>query len=215
MRLPLLFTLGCACIPTLGFAQSTPHLYLGAGASLLNVRPFQSYSFNAIGPAFTVGVQLSPRWAIQTGATLGWHTRNNSINRDSAASTLGAYAFNDRLSLLVVPLLVRWTLTDPAARLHIDLMAGASWQHTGTNRTTRYTDATNPSRNLEGGYKLASNTANVVVGPALRYDVGTHVALTANALLSAQTLGIKYYNGTFADRLFLTGQVGVQYTFGH
>ncbi len=198
----------------LGVAQSAPQLYLGAGAALFQVRPFQQYAFNAVGPAFTVGVQLSPRWAIQTGATLGWKSLNNSFNRDSAAISLGTYSIDDRVSLLVVPLLVRWTMTAPASRLHLDLLAGASWQHQGIDRSSFYTDATHPNLKVEGSYKTASNAATVMVGPAVRYDLGKQVALTATAWLSADAFGTNYTNDTFGDRLLVTEQLGVQYTFG-
>lgn len=214
MRLPGILTVACACIPALGFAQATPQLYVGAGASLLNFGPSRPYAYTAIGPAVTVGVQLSSRWAIQTGASLGWRTVNNSINRDSAAVTLGAYALNDRVAQLIVPLLVRFTLTDPSTRLHVDLLAGGSWRHTGLNRSVRYTDVAQASRNYDMGYTSASNAANVVAGLALRYSASPRVAITASALLNAD-FTTKYYQATFADRLLLNGQLGVQYTFGH
>ncbi|MGI4834201.1 MAG: hypothetical protein ACRYFK_12145 [Janthinobacterium lividum] len=34
--------------------------------------PFESYGSSRVGPAATLGVQLSARWAIETGAQATW-----------------------------------------------------------------------------------------------------------------------------------------------
>lgn len=214
MRLPVLLSLACVCAPVLGVAQSSPpRLYVGAGASLLNIGLSRPYSYTTVGPALTVGVQLSPRWAIQTGAALGRKRLFNNFNRDSAAVTLGAYAFDDRITQLVVPLLARFTLTAPTSAFHVDLLAGGSWRHTFLNRNVRYVDLTRSNQDFSSGYTAESNAANAAAGLGLRYAVGPHLELTANALLNAD-FTTKYYQATLADRLILNSQVGVQYRFG-
>ncbi|NML65275.1 hypothetical protein HHL22_08670 [Hymenobacter sp. RP-2-7] len=117
-----------------------------------------------------------------------------------------------RRDVLVVPLLARFTITAPTSRLHVDVLAGASWAHTIDKRSGEYTDAVQPTRNQAGAYTAVENTANVVLGPALRYSAGTRLDLTANSLLNVDFFN--HYNYNFGNRSFLNTQLGVQYSFG-
>jgi len=212
MRPIALLTFGFFALPIAARAQTAPHFYLGAGASLHTDRVFLPYSTNSVGPALTLGWQLSPRWAIQTGASFGRGSSKGSFNQDSASVTLGVYNSALRRDVLVVPLLTRFTVTAPTSRLHVDVLAGASWAHTIDKRSGEYVNATQPTLNQAGSYTAVENTVNLVLGPALRYTVGTRVDLTANSLLNMDFFNHYHYN--LGNRIFLTTQLGVQYSFG-
>ena len=207
MRTAILFTLGGACLPALGFAQSAPRLYVGASVGLVSPAPFESYSSSQVGLAATLGVQLTARWAIETGALATWRRSTYSYTFLTGGTTPDAYAFTFHSTPLLVPLLARYTFTAPSARLRVDALGGGYWNHTFLR--TQQTITSN-SRTTDTDYRDADNDFGVTLGPQLRYALGSRVEAKLNLPVSVR-LG-DY--GDFGNRLLLTPQLGVQYTVG-
>jgi len=132
----LLLVAGIALAPAIGLAQSTPHLYIGASAQMFSSDPFRSYNTNTFGPALTVGYQLSPRWAIQSGASLFWRNRSTSNDYSNSNAPFDRITYDLHSSLLIIPVLARYTFTDPTNPLHVDALFGASWLHATYRNTT-------------------------------------------------------------------------------
>lgn len=200
-------------LPAVSLAQSTPPLYVGASFNILTYNPFRSYSSNLYGPAVTVGYQLSPRWAIQTGAS--WNRRSdNTSNFDPAGvSIFEEVRYDIRYTRLTVPLLARFTLTDPTKPLQVDALFGPSWIHEGGRTTTTFVYRAGGSDSDTHTY--SDNSFSAGLGPSIRYAVGANLELTANSVLQAEFAdGLNIVNRRFSDRLFLTTQLGVQYRFG-
>jgi hypothetical protein len=205
-----------AGLPLLGFAQTAPtssRFYAGVGANLLTDVPFNSTSTpNLVGPSLTAGLQLSPRLAVQVSAAYHW-TKNSYTTPlyyyGTGGSTLGGGTDTYRYKYLTVPVLLRYTFTEPAARFHFDGLAGITVMYGHFNFTT-----TSPPSSYYGypnDYSSSSTKASVTLGPAVRYSLSPQVELTANGLVSAM-LGDNQYR--FANRLFLNVLVGAHYTFG-
>jgi hypothetical protein len=194
--------------PVVSLAQSTPHVYAGASALLFSSRPFRSYNQNTLGPALTIGYQLSPRWAIQSG--IGWGWSNNSFTNDlrDAFSIYNRVTFDSHSDQLIIPLLARYTFTEQAGPLHIDALFGANWLHTIGRTEITYSG---PIRTDVETYKGNGNVLNASVGPSIRYTLGAHLDILANSVVQV-ALANGYY--AFSDRLSLNTQVGVQYNFG-
>lgn len=200
-------------LPLLGMAQTaTPHFYVGVGANLLTDVPFNTSGVpTLLGPSLTAGVQLAPRLAVQVSGAYHWQQKSYmspSYYYGSGGSTIGGGTDTYSYKYLTVPLLLRYTLTEPAARLHIDGLAGLTVLYGHFNYTS--TDPVS-SYYYPNDYSSSSTKANATLGPAIRYTLSPSVELTANGLVSA-VLGDTYYR--FSDRLFLNALVGVQYTFG-
>jgi hypothetical protein len=202
-----------ALLPAVSLAQSTPPLYVGASFNVSTYNPFRSYSSNLYGPAITVGYQVSPRWAIQTGAT--WNRRSDKTsNFDPAGVTMfEEVKFDLRYTRLTVPLWARFTLTDPSKPLQVDALFGPSWIHSTSRNTTTFVHRAGGSDSNTSTY--STNSFSAGLGPSLRYAVGTNLEITANSVLQAEFGdGFNFVNHRFSDRLFLTTQLGVQYRFG-
>jgi len=202
-----------ALMPAVSLAQSTPPLYVGASFNVSTFNPFRSYSSNFYGPAVTVGYQLSPRWAIQTGAS--WERRSyKTSNFDPAGVTIFEEVKYDlRYTRLTVPLLARFTLTDPSKPLQVDALFGPSWINT-TNRSMT-TFVLRAGGSDSGTSTYSDNSFSAGLGPSIRYAVSPHLQLTANSMIQAQFGDdVNRINRPFSDRLLLTTQVGVQYRFG-
>jgi len=210
-----LLVAGIALAPAIGLAQSTPHLYVGASAQMFSSEPFRSSNTNTLGPALTIGYQLSPRWAIQSGASLFW--RKSSYSNDYSSSYYSGYSLYDRTTadfhsnLLIIPLLARYTFTDPSNPLHVDALFGASWLH-GTDRSTFTTYYVTTGADSET-HNYTSNTICANVGPSIRYTLGAHLDLIANSIVQVD-LSNRYEGSNFSDRLSLNTQLGIQYSFG-
>jgi hypothetical protein len=188
-------------LPLSSFAQSVPHFYVGAGASVLSIRPFSEGKPDRLfGPALTAGLVLSPRLAVQLGAS--YHGRTEAISYYSSGP--GPSTDSYHYYHLVMPALLRYTFTSPNSPWHLDGLAGATIVHAASKYTR------NDSLNYIA-FKGSDTRANLTVGPALRYAFLPNVEFTANALLSV-AVGDTYYR--FSDRLFLNVLVGAQYSFG-
>lgn len=198
-----LFAVGllAGVLPLTGNAQSAPRFYVGAGASVLSIRPFsEGKPDRLVGPALTAGLELNPRLAVQLGAS--YHGRTEAI--PSYSSGPGSSTDSYHYYQLVMPALVRYTFTSPNSPWHLDGLAGVTIVHAASKYTR------NDSLNYVA-FKASDTRANLTVGPALRYAFLPNVEFTANALLSA-IVGNSY--GPFSDRLSLNVLVGAQYSFG-
>lgn len=212
MHLRLLFLAGLASLPLVGSAQTTPSsspFYVGLGASALTSLPFQrSYGPTIYGPAFTAGAQLSPRWALQLGAGLGWQ-HEEYFNSYGAPNTTYASSYKNRF--LTLPLLARYTFTAPTARFRFDALAGFTLVHTAAHNTYTVSYANGQVADVND-FDTSDNTYSFSLGPAVRYALTPRVELTANAVVNTVLNG--GYYGTFSDRLYLNALVGAHYTFG-
>ncbi len=208
MKAKLLLAASLGLSPAISLAQSTPHLYVGASALLASSSPFRTYNQNHFGPALTVGYQLSPRWAIQSGVSWIWQSNSFSNNYNTPSYPTDIIGFDSRLNQFFVPVLARYTFTDPASPLHVDALLGASWLHTNGRTSLTYAGVTSPYTET---YKGNDNDVLPSVGPSVRYTVGTQLDVVATSLLQVN-LANGY--GNFANRLSLNTQLGVQYTFG-
>lgn len=213
-KLLLLAALG---IPQLSFAQAGPasaRFYVGVGANFLTDMPFTSGEGpNLLGPSLTAGMQLTPRLALQISGAYQW--KHKSYTYPFYPYGSGAVAsdvtVDFRYKYVSVPVLLRYTFTEPAERLQFDGLAGLTLLH------SRYkSDVSSPL--LGTGYPsypsdFSSSSTNITLslGPAVRYRVAPNVELTANGLANV-VLTEDYYR--FSDRLFLNLLVGVHYTFG-
>jgi hypothetical protein len=203
----LLLAAGIMLAPALCLAQSAPGLYIGASASMLSSRPFRSYNTNTYSPAVTVGYQLSPRWAIQSGASLSWNNSKIANSEFPSSSIFENIQYEIHYRRLTVPLLARYTFTDPAKPLHIDALVGGSWIHSFGNDITTYTYRTLPSDVLDSRYNY--NDASLGIGPSVRYTLGANLDVTASSLLQTDIT-----HGRAFDYYYLTTQLGIQYAFG-
>lgn len=201
-------------IPQLGFAQTTPasaRFYVGAGANLLRDTPFRSGGTTLVGPSLTAGMQFTPRLAVQISAAYQW--QHDTFTYPDFTYGSGSVASNVKADFyykyFTVPVLLRYTFTEPTAPLHFDGLAGITLLH-NTYKST----LSGPSGGYDyfpDNYRSSSTNASLTLGPAVRYSVTPNVELTASGLLSA-VLGDDYYR--FSDRLFLNVLVGAHYTFG-
>lgn len=200
-------------LPVVSLAQSTPPLYVGASFNVLTYNPFRSYSSNLYGPAITIGYQLSPRWAIQTGASWNRRSDQTSTFDPNGTTIFEEVKFDSRYTRLTVPLLARFTLTDPTKLLQVDALFGPSWIHSTSRNTATFVLRAGGSDSGTSTY--SDNILSAGLGPSLRYAVSPHLQLTANSVLQAEFgTALKGGNRRFDDRLFLTTQIGVQYRFG-
>jgi hypothetical protein len=207
-KLLLLAALG---IPQLSFAQTGPassRFYVGAGANLLTT--FISGGPSLVGPSLTAGMQLAPRLAVQVSAAYHWQSDSYTYASYSSGSMPGYVTTDLRYKHFTVPVLLRYTFTEPAERFHFDGLAGLTILHSSVS--VKYTTIGSSTGYPYFSDNSSSSTkANFTLGPSVRYSVTPNVELTANALVST-VLGDRYYN--FSDRLFLNVLVGAHYTFG-
>ena len=163
-----------------------------------------------IGPGLTVGLQLTPRLADQTG--LSYHWKKDSlatyqfIPSPGNASTV---TMTSRVKYFIVPALLRYTATAPTARARFDILGGATLVH-ATGRISYEGNGGTIDPALRD--RSSSNTRlNLTLGPAVRATLSPRLELTAAGLLSA-VVSEDYYR--FSDRLFLNTSFGLNYTFG-
>jgi hypothetical protein len=208
MKAALLLAASLGLAPVIGLAQSTPHVYVGASALMSSSRPFRSYNQNHFGPALTIGYQLSPRWAVQSGFSWIWNNEVLTYDVGDANSMYNKATLKGHSDNIIVPLLARYTFTDPASPLHVDALAGGSWQHRTGRSTATYTGA---GSYLTESYSGSYNTFSASLGPSVRYTLGTHLDLVANSVMQ---VALTNSYGSLSDRLSLNTQIGIQYHFG-
>ena len=202
-------------IPQLSFAQTNPtasRFYVGVGANFLTNVPGNSAGVpNLLGPSLTAGMQLAPRLAVQVSAAYQWQHKSYTYpDYMYGSGTIATNVTADyRYKYFTVPVLLRYTFTEPAARFHFDGLAGITLLHGTFNSTV--TGSPSSYNYYPTDYSSSSTKANLTLGPAVRYSVTPNVELTANGLVST-VLGDTYYR--FSDRLFLNILVGAHYTFG-
>jgi hypothetical protein len=199
------WSLFLALLPAAATAQTTPRVYVGASVALLNRAPFESYSSILAGPAVTAGVQLTSRWAVETGLQVAWQSTSVTYRPiDPTAEVF--YDTSVRNTYFLVPVLARLTLTPAASPLRVDLLGGVTWLH------SRYTaeQTTYSNSPIFSTRKGSDNSICATLGPQMRYAIGAGFEAKLNLPFNAN-LDSGY--GSFSNRLFLTPQLGLQYTF--
>jgi hypothetical protein len=203
-------------LPLTSRAQTTaeaPRFYVGLSGNQLSNIPFNQNGPvpRIIGPALTAGWQLTPRLAVQTGLSYHWK-KDSFVTYQSPPTPGSASSVNvtSRTKYLLVPALLRCTVTALAARAHFDLVGGATLVHASGSIDFKGNNGTvDPAlRN----YSVSDTRFNLTLGPAVRATLSRRLELTAAGLVSA-VVGEDYYR--FSDRLFLNTSIGVNYTFGH
>lgn len=163
------------------------------------------------GPALTAGIQLTPRLAMQVSPSYHWkydsYTYPNFTYGSGTPATNVLVEF--RRKLFTIPVLLRYTFTEPTSAFHVDGLTGFTILHSRYDNTV--TGPLTGSAYYPTDYRGAATKANFTLGPAVRYSLTPSVELTANGLVNA-VLGDSYRN--FSDRLFLNVLVGAHYTFG-
>ncbi len=210
----LLLLAGCLGLPLAGIAQSTPRYYVGLSASILTDSPFARYSSpNLYGAALTGGVQLSARWALQTG--VGASRRTDSYTSAGytvvgGGSPTSTNYSNYRYTVLTVPVLVRCTFTRPATRFHVDGLAGFTLLHYLNHQeyTTTYTTGQSPDYHESD---FTDNDLAFTLGPAVRYTLTPQIELVAHGFTNV-ILSNQYYS--FDERFLFNALLGAHYTFG-
>ena len=214
MNKNLALLMSLVSLPLVGAAQASvasPHFYVGAGASLLTNAFFNIYDTpRFLSPSLTGGLQLSPHWAIQIGAALGWRSSSSTSGYYSTGSSApDIYTYEYRSTLLAVPVLGRYTFGPATKRIRVDGLGGITFMHSTNHNTYTTTSPGKPVDSYQNNY--SSTSASLTLGPGVRYALSPHVELAAHGLLNA-VISDSYYR--FSDRLLLNFQVGAHYTFG-
>ena len=214
MRNTLLLAAGLLALSRLGAAQTTaepPRFYVGVGASLLTAWPFhKSSDYHPVGPALTAGLQLSPRLALQVGASVGWESYQFGAAYEPANVSPGSsfYSSDGKETIYTVPVLLRYTFTAGAGPLHFDALGGGTLLHArGHQRVIVVT----------GGQKTYDHTDNytdtafrLTLGPAVRYALSPALELSATPLVNVALNSGYNFSNRFSSNFLL----GVNYKFG-
>jgi len=198
-------------IPLNSAAQTAPNttastLYVGLGASYTRYG-----SPTRIGPTLTIGLPLTPRLAVQTGASLYWRKMSffgsyydpftNQYVPDVSMTTY------DRL--LAVPIVARYTITPLTGRFHLDLVAGATALYY-FGHYTRTSPAQSQGMQLDERDSYNQFTGVLSLGPSLRYVFTAHVDLVGDFLLNTSWERNTYtYHRTYPGSI----TVGARYYF--
>jgi hypothetical protein len=193
-------------------APASPRFYVGVGANLLSNVPFKSYGIvpRLIGPSLTAGMQFTPRLAGQVG--LSYHRKKDSYTYENAgpAGTTEVIA-TYRSQYFIIPVLLRYTVTNPAERFHFDVLGGATLLVARASGAFEFNGVVDPSLVTQNSnYNFSNARFNLTLGPAVRTAVSPRLELTASSLASVSTG--TYYK--FSDRLFLNTSLGINYAFG-
>jgi hypothetical protein len=203
------------CLVGLTFSSSaqitTPasptRFYLGVGASALSSAPASSYNrLGRIGPSLIAGAQLNPRWALQAGAALNWRKDGDSQSyRPSPSEEPTVYTYNVRSTTLTVPLLARYTFTDPIRPFRGELLGGVTLLHTAAH----FTSSSTPAGQLPF---LADERSNVTrgslsLGVAARQELSPRLEVAADGLVNATVTN----SFQFSERFFLNLGVSIRY----
>lgn len=190
---------------------------LGAGLGRYQLRRDES-AVRVWSPVPTVGVQLTPRWALQASAAYGQdrsqttyaYSRTFASGRRSAAYDLR----DTRLRTWAVPVLARYAPGPaPARPWQVELLAGATGVRSAYYRTVSTTDDTGTVQpELAAAERRLRTALFPTVGAGVRYARGPRWAATADVAFTRLLAGGA---NLFADRVWATnGAVGVRYVLG-
>jgi hypothetical protein len=157
-------------------------------------------------------MQLTPRLAVQTGLSYHWQKEffgSYEFSSYPGGTGSGTVDITQHASYFIVPALLRFTATAPAARTHFDIVGGATIVHARGSVT--YETTSGPVDPALRDRSSSNTRLNVTLGPAVRATLSPHLELTATGLLSA-VVTEDYYR--FSDRLFFNTSLGLNYTFG-
>lgn len=192
-------------------SASSPRFYLGVGASALSDAPASSYnSLQHPGPSLNVGIQLTPQWALQAGAALNWRNDSDSQSyQRSPSDGLTVYQYHIRSTTLTVPLLARYTFTDPAGPFRGDLLGGVTLLHTKSHFTSSSTSAGQAPFLTDE--RFTATQGSLTLGLGARYALSPRVEVIADGLANVAVTDSFY---EFSDRFFLNLGVGIRYYLG-
>ncbi|TGE08200.1 outer membrane beta-barrel protein [Hymenobacter fodinae] len=200
--------------PLVGLAQTTkpapPRFYVGLSAyTSAYQRASRQFGKNQLLPLqATVGYQLTPRWAVQTG--LAYNVGKgvfSGTSYDFDGSVRGDYRAAFRTSTLSLSALGRYTLTrTPIHRFQVDLLGGVTMEHR-TSRSSGFSpDNTQPGGISTYNTSWRGTSYLLTFGPSLRYRVSPKVDLVGEGTMNVNM-------ETLRD-LTTSGALGVRYRFG-
>lgn len=213
MKANFLLLASFASLPLLSAAQTTsisPKFYVGVGASVLTDVIFRPSSYSPdpalIGPAFTFGMQFSPRLGAQISASYAWRTTGNPD-----ADVFSYYKVRSRA--LSIPVLLRYSFLPATDRFHVDALGGVTLQR--YNYSYDYLFAFPGTVGTPYANRISNESAYtqnyLTLGPAVRYSLTPQLELSATPLVN---MYLGDYHGSFRNRLLWNALVGVNYTFG-
>jgi hypothetical protein len=195
-------------------AQTAPSLsrfYLGVSGNQLSNAPFNGDGIvpRIIGPALTVGMQLTPRLAVQTGLSYHWKKESRYYQSISTPGGISSVTTTQRTKYFIIPALLRYMVTAPAGRAHFDVVGGATLLHATGHVTYDVSGGAIDPALRESS--ISDTRFNLTLGPAVRAAISPRLELSVSSLMS-MVVGDNYYR--FSDRLFLNTSIGLNYTFG-
>lgn len=215
MLLPRIFSCGLLfSAPLLSWAQKNEpapptRLYVGVAAyrsayQFLGRQQGLPYTFPV---QLTLGYQISPRLAVQTGVV---YTSTAGQNQGTVAQpngTPGSYASTYRNRDWSVAVLGRYTLTPrPAARLHVDGLGGFTLERHLFAGTGFYPDASQPTGTTTYDLNSHDNIYLLTLGVSVRYRMCNHLEAVAEQTANTNINAVHAITGSSA--------LGLRYCFG-
>ena len=189
--------LALAC-PFAGRAQQTggaprSSWFIGLGGAWgAYLEPGFTPPYEGYGPAFTVGHDVLPRLAVQTGLVFyqrsglfGFNGTYDAARFNPGGPVLVRTESNvERRRAFAVPLLLRYALTrDPARRWQADALAGATGLQTRYQTVRKVAETTTSGPTFARQVSEQTRTGvNLTAGAGLRHAVSRRLELTADAL---------------------------------
>jgi hypothetical protein len=192
--------------------SASPRFYVGVGGNMLSNLPFKERQTvpQVVGPALTAGMRFTPRLAGQIGLSYHWKKDTYTYEKAGIAGSTEVIA-TYRSQYFIMPVLLRYTVTNPAERFHFDILGGATLLVARTSGAFEFNGVTDPSLvSLNSDYSTSNGQLSLTLGPAVRAAISPRLELTASSIASVFTGN--YYE--FSDRLFLNTSLGINYAFG-
>jgi len=184
--------------------------YAGAGAAYhryftLNGPPSQ------IRPAYvSAGHYITPRVALQAEGQYGQRTQRRDYGESEIGGETVSIRTTERIKSAALTLLLRGSGRRPQRPLQLDWLLGLAVVHGRSVETitqtspTRSQSYTSPTR--------VSTEPHLVAGLGLRYQLGPHVAVGAQAVVNKNLYILPY--GGFGMILGRGANLGITYLFG-
>ena len=196
-------------------ALFSPKVYVGVGFNLGRYYDKRYGEFIADGisnsPALVAGLEVAPRLAVQLSATTYSYRRQYMSQITNYAQSpndpvIGYIHGDAQRRYFVLPLLVRYALTDDARRLQWDALVGASVFHTRETSSTVLTDRQDNVTDRYS-YSQAGTYGNLVLGAGFRYTVRPQLEAATELRTNLHYFG---YGGSITPNL----EMSLRYRFG-
>lgn len=219
LRATLLPGLLAGALPLVGLAQTAPaafkpQFFVGLGLAIGNYQMPYSVG-NITSPVPTLSMQLRPRWAVQASGTYYGKAYSSDYSGQlffNGKLQTGTYSSTGRRRIVVVPVLVRYTLSHrPECRLQADLLSGFAVARSVLRVSGTTADST---QTVVSTYQdeMVTNNFYFVLGPGLRYRLGQRLDLTGDFVFN---LGLNNYRDYVSpSRVSTTAALGLRYRFG-